>query len=141
MISGNQSTSAPAGGYLGDHVAKLLRHRGEDLAAAMTEAAAPLSRRPTHPGDVLGSEILPAVGATISETARALGITSKTLGQILACRAPVTPLTAAKLERRFGIPGLVWLRLQAAWDLWEIQQGCAADLRKVERHRLAGARA
>ena len=80
------------------------------------------SRAPTHPGFLLADTVIPATGKTKSEIARLLGISRQQLYAILDERAPVSPAVAVRLGKLFGNgPGL-WARMQAAYDIWEVEQ-------------------
>jgi addiction module HigA family antidote len=73
---------------------------------------------PPHPGESLREEVLAPLGLSITETARALGISRKTLSEIINGKSPITPGIAVRLERAFSAPPAeMWLRLQAAYDL------------------------
>jgi addiction module HigA family antidote len=73
---------------------------------------------PPHPGEGLREDVILALGLTVTETARALGISRKTLSEIVNGKSPITPDIAVRLERAFGNPPAdMWLRLQAAYDL------------------------
>ena len=43
-----------------------------------------VDRCPTHPGEVLRSDVLPSLGMNVSDAAKALGVTRQTLHRILA---------------------------------------------------------
>ena len=74
--------------------------------------------KPPHPGESLREDVLMPLGLTVTETAKALGISRKTLSEIVNCKSPITPDIAVRLERAFGNPpAMMWLRLQAAYDL------------------------
>ncbi|MGH7247284.1 MAG: HigA family addiction module antitoxin [Pseudomonadota bacterium] len=73
---------------------------------------------PPHPGESLRWDVLEPLGISITETAKALGISRKTLSEIINCKSPITPAIAVRLERAFSAPSAaMWLRLQAAYDL------------------------
>ena len=48
-------------------------------------------RRPTHPGEILREDILPAPGLTQDKLARLLGVSRRTISEILHERRPVVP--------------------------------------------------
>lgn len=58
--------------------------------------------RPTHPGELLREDTLPAVEKFKAKVARLLGISRMRLGEILAERKPVAPELAAQLSKLFG---------------------------------------
>jgi antitoxin HigA-1 len=73
---------------------------------------------PPHPGESLREDVLAPLGLSVTETAKALGVSRKTLSEIVNGKAPITPSIAVRLERAFSAPPAeMWLRLQAAYDL------------------------
>ena len=73
---------------------------------------------PPHPGEGLKEDMLVPLGLTVTETAKALGVSRKTLSEIINGKSPITPDIAVRLERAFtNPPADMWLRLQAAYDL------------------------
>jgi addiction module HigA family antidote len=76
------------------------------------------NRRPTHPGELLREDILPAVGKPKAEIARLLGISRQQLYDVLEEKRPVSPAVAIRLGKMFGDGPEVWLRMQAAYDIW-----------------------
>jgi addiction module HigA family antidote len=90
------------------------------------------NRRPTHPGELLSAEIIPATGLSKTEIARRLGLSRPTLYAILSCRQPVTPQVAARLGKLFGNgPGL-WIRMQAAYDAWRAERDFRKETDNIE---------
>ena len=88
-------------------------------------------RKPTHPGELLREDVLPALRISVSEAARKLRVSRQTLHRILAGGAGVTPDMALRLGKFCGNgPGL-WLRMQQAYDLWHAEQRLAKELTKI----------
>ncbi|HEX4956158.1 MAG TPA: HigA family addiction module antitoxin [Thermoanaerobaculia bacterium] len=88
-------------------------------------------RPPTHPGEILREDVLPALRLTVSEAARQLRITWQTLHRILAGQAGISPEMAVRLGRFCGNgPGL-WLRMQQAYDLWHAEERLRDELEKI----------
>ncbi|MEQ8815379.1 MAG: HigA family addiction module antitoxin [Thalassobaculum sp.] len=71
--------------------------------------------RNRHPGEVLADE-LAALGMSVAALARASGIPSTYLAEIVASRRPVTPEIALRLADSVGPSARFWLSLQAAHD-------------------------
>jgi antitoxin HigA-1 len=95
------------------------------------------ARRPTHPGEILRDIVLPAVGVSVSEAARQLGVTRQTLHAILAGRSSVTAEMALRLGRFCGNgPGL-WLGMQQSFDLWQAENRLDDELDKIPVHNVA----
>ncbi len=94
-----------------------------------------LTRRPTHPGAILREDVLPALGLSVSEAARQLGVTRQTLHRIMAEKASITPEMAARLGRFCGNGAGLWLRMQQGYDLWRAERELAAELKRIPVHR------
>jgi addiction module HigA family antidote len=78
---------------------------------------------PPHLGEGLRQDMLAPLDLTITETAKALGISRKILSDIVNGKSPITPEIAVRLERAFlRPPADMWLRLQAAYDLCRAKQ-------------------
>ena len=91
----------------------------------------PLRRPPIHPGEVLREDVLQALGLSVSEAARRLGVSRQQLHRILACTHPITPEMALRIGRLAGNgPGL-WLRMQQAYDLWHAEQRLHEELARI----------
>ena len=73
---------------------------------------------PPHPGEVLKELCLEPLGLTVSEAARALDVSRKTLSSILNRRAGITPEMALRLSIAFNTTAESWLMQQAQYDLW-----------------------
>ena len=98
-----------------------------------------MQRRPTHPGAILREDVLPALGLSVSEAARQLGVTRQTLHRIMAEKVSVTPEMAARLGRFCGNgPGL-WLRMQQACDLWRAERELRSELERIPVHSASSA--
>ena len=75
-------------------------------------------RQPTHPGTILSEHHLKPLNLSVTETARRLGVSRKTLSKLVNGRGAVTPEMALRLARAFGTSPQLWLNLQQAYDLW-----------------------
>lgn len=75
-------------------------------------------RCPTHPGELLREDVIPATGKSKAEIARMLGISRQHLHDVLAERKPVSPEVAVRLAKLFGNAPLLWIRMQGAHDAW-----------------------
>lgn len=96
-------------------------------------------RRPTHPGEILREETLPAANLTQSDLASRLGVSRSTVSDLVHERRSVNPDLAHRLARVFGTSPEFWLRLQEAVDVWEALQanGAKYDRLKPLRERAA----
>ncbi len=105
----------------------------------MTEylVTTPQAWEPTHPGETLREDVLPALNLTVTAAASKLGVSRQTLHSILSEKAAVTPEMAARLGKLCGNGPGFWLRLQQARDLWRVERDMAAELEKIPTLRAA----
>ena len=85
---------------------------------------------PAHPGEVFRDGYLHALGLTQAKAAELLGVSRKTVSELVNGRAPVTAEMAMRISLVFGTDPAFWLRMQATRDAWEVQQ-CAKEIRKT----------
>lgn len=81
------------------------------------------NRKPTHPGEVLREDVLPALGLTQTEFANRLGVSRRTVSELLHERRPVTPDMAIRLGKLLGNGPAIWLRMQQTLELWKLERG------------------
>ena len=75
-------------------------------------------RKPTHPGEVLREDVIKPLGLTVTEAARRLGVTRKTLSSLLNCRAALSPDMAIRIGQATNTSPESWMYMQAKLDLW-----------------------
>lgn len=74
-------------------------------------------KTPSHPGLLIRHECLEPLGLTITAGATVLGVTRKTLSEIVNARAGISPEMAVRLSKAFGSTARVWLDMQTAYEL------------------------
>jgi addiction module HigA family antidote len=94
-----------------------------------------IKRAPTHPGAILREDVLPAVGMSITGVAKALGVSRQQLHRIMAETAPVTPEMALRLGKFCGNGPDLWLRMQAAYDLWRARLDHGQTIERISTVR------
>ena len=77
---------------------------------------------PPHPGEIIKSLCLEPLGVTVTEAAKALGVSRKTLSTILNGRAGISPEMAVRLSIAFDTSAESWLSQQVQYDLWHAEQ-------------------
>ena len=90
---------------------------------------------PPHPGEVLKELCLAPLGLTVTEVARSLGVSRKTLSSILNGRAGISPEMAVRLSLAFGTTAESWLNQQVQYDLWHAER----NRKKLRVTRLSAA--
>ena len=78
---------------------------------------------PAHPGEILKELVIDSLELTITDVAKHLDVSRKTLSKVLNAKGSITPVMAVRLELAFGkVSADHWLRLQNAHDLWKTRQ-------------------
>jgi addiction module HigA family antidote len=92
----------------------------------MTAAKLP----PIHPGEVLLSEFLQPMQLSQYALAKAIGVPARRINEIVLGKRAISPDTALRLSRFFGLSERFWLNLQTRHDL-EVAKDRLAD--RLER--------
>lgn len=92
------------------------------------------TKNPAHPGQSIRADCLEPLGLTVTEAAKALGVSRQALNNLINGQAGISPEMAIRLDKAFGGGADTWLRLQAAYDLAQATK--YAD--KIKVRRLAG---
>ena len=107
------------------------------IEAKMTKeylAAGRPNRPPTHPGAILKEDVMPALGLSVSEAARQLGVSRQLLHKIMAQTHPVTPEMAVRLGRFCGNGAQLWSDLQTRYDVWHAEEKLRDVIKRIPRH-------
>lgn len=75
-------------------------------------------RKPTHPGEILLEDIIKPLELTITEAAFRLGISRKTLSELVHGKCAITPDTAIRIAKATNTSPESWLSMQVKYDLW-----------------------
>ena len=81
-----------------------------------------LMHNPPHPGEVLKELCLEPLGLTVTEAAKGLGVSRKTLSTIINGKAGISPEMAVRLSIAFNTSSESWLNQQSQYDLWRAEQ-------------------
>jgi addiction module HigA family antidote len=87
---------------------------------------------PPHPGEIIRELCLQPLGLSVSDAAKALGVSRKTLSEILNGRAGVSPVMAIRLAIAFDTTPESWMAQQAQYDLWRANKKRKALEKKVK---------
>jgi addiction module HigA family antidote len=82
--------------------------------------------KPSHPGDLVRHDCLEPLGLTVTKGADVLGVSRKTLDNLVNRRAGVSPEMAVRLAAAFGGSAQAWITMQAQYDYAQVRHREAA---------------
>jgi addiction module HigA family antidote len=80
-------------------------------------------KNPPHPGGFVLRQCVEPLGLSITEAARALGVTRTTLSELVNGKRGISPEMAVRLSQVFGGSAQSWLIQQAQYDLAQVPAG------------------
>ena len=96
-----------------------------------------MTRRPTHPGEMLREDFLPDYGLSVAGLAAAAGVSRQSINELLRGRRAVSPEMALRLSRLFGNSPEFWLNAQRAVDLWDAAESLRDAMARIKPLRVA----
>ena len=87
--------------------------------------------RPTHPGEILREDVLPALEMPKAKIAEALGVSRHTLYELLGERQPVTTQMAIRLGKLCGNGAHIWAQMQLNYDLATAAVAMADEIERI----------
>ena len=94
----------------------------------------PTNREPTHPGQMLVEEFLEPLEITQRDLANAIRVPYQRVNELVNGKRGITPSTALRLARFFGVSANFWLSLQLRWDLYRAEQKERAELESIREY-------
>ena len=88
---------------------------------------------PPHPSEVIRTEIIEANGLTVTEAAKALGVSRQALSGLLNTRVDLTGDMAIRIEKAFGPKMETLMGMQSAYNIFQTRQ--RAGRINIRRHR------
>ena len=78
---------------------------------------------PPYPGETLREDVLPAMGLTVTEAAKQIGVTRVALSRVLNGHAGISIEMALKIEAWLGVEhggrAEMWVGMQMKHDMWQ----------------------
>jgi addiction module HigA family antidote len=74
-------------------------------------------KNPAHPGGFVKSEIIEPLGVSVTDAARALGVTRAALSALLNERAALSSEMALRIEKAFGVSMDTLMRMQNSYEI------------------------
>ena len=78
--------------------------------------------KPVHPGEVLKNMYIEPLGLTVTETAKAPGVTRKALSELLNMRSGISIAMSLRLSKAFNTTPELWLNMQRNYDMIRAQK-------------------
>lgn len=85
-----------------------------------------------HPGEILQEEFLEPLGMSQNALARAIGVPSNRINELVRGRRGVTADTDLRLARYFGLSEGYWLRLQNTYDMIEARRAAGKAIARIK---------
>lgn len=96
-----------------------------------------MTRRPTHPGEMLREDFMPDYGLTVVGLAAAVGVSRQSINELLRGRRAISPEMALRFSRLFGNSPDFWLNAQRAVDLWDAERAIKSAMARIKPLRVA----
>jgi len=85
---------------------------------------------PIHPGEILLEQFLKPLGLSQYRLAKDINVPPRRVNEIVLGKRAITPDTALRLSRYFGLTDRFWMNLQTRYDI-EVEKDRLAD--RLER--------
>ena len=72
------------------------------------------------------------MGLTQRDLAKAIHVPYQRINELVNGRRGMTPSTALRLAKYFGMSADFWMNLQLRWDLYHVQQSEAQELAVIQ---------
>ena len=95
----------------------------------------PTNREPTHPGEMLREEFLLPMNITQRELADAIHVPYQRINELVNKKRGVTPSTALRLSKFFGVSPDFWLNLQMRSELFKAQNVEQKDIESIQDYQ------
>ena len=92
-------------------------------------------KNPPHVGGFVKHEIVAPLNLTVTEAAKALGVTRPALSALLNEHVDLSPEMALRIEKAFGVLMDTLMRMQNSYDIAKARRGAKAI--KVQRWKRA----
>ena len=76
------------------------------------------NRKPSHPGSILSNSYLKPLKMSVTDLAKNIGVSRRTLSMIINGRRSISIDMAGKLAKTFNTTIYLWLNLQLKYDVF-----------------------
>jgi len=95
----------------------------------------PTHRTPIHPGEMLLEEFLNPMELSQRDLADGINVPYQRVNELINGRRGITPSTALRLAKFFGMTPDFWMNMQQRWDLYHARADEAPALGKIQKVR------
>ena len=91
-------------------------------------------KNPPHPGRLVLQECLEPLGLSVTDGAKALGVSRNALSEIVNGRRGISPEMAVRLSKAFGGTPRIWAGMQLDYDMAQVlRREDEIDVQRVGR--------
>ena len=80
-----------------------------------------------HSGELLKTGYIDELNLSIAKVALMLGVSRKTVYDIINCKAAISPVMALKIAKAFNSDAEFWMNLQVKYDLFNAKRTTNLD--------------
>ncbi len=95
----------------------------------------PGDREPTHPGEMLREEFLVPMNISQRDLADAIHVPYQRVNELVNKKRGITPSTALRLAKFFGMSADFWLNMQMRWELFKAKNTEASELNAIQDYQ------
>lgn len=81
-----------------------------------------MTRKPTHPGSVFLEDVMKPLNLSVTETARMLGVSRKTLSEFINEKSSLSPEMALRISKATNTSVESWMNMQQKLTLWNARE-------------------
>jgi len=95
----------------------------------------PNHREPTHPGEMLREEFLIPMNISQRDLANAIHVPYQRVNELVNKKRGITPSTALRLAKFFGMSADFWLNMQMRWELFKAKTTEESELDSIQDYQ------
>lgn len=81
-----------------------------------------MTRKPTHPGVVFLEDVMKPLNLSVTDTARMLGVTRKTLSEFINGKSSLSPEMALRISKATNTSVESWMNMQQKLTIWKARE-------------------
>ena len=94
-----------------------------------------MTRKPTHPGTVFLEDIIKPLNLSVTRTAQLLGVSRKTLSELINEKSSLSPDMALRISIATGTSAESWMNMQQKLTLWLAEQDAPTNVVPLSLNR------